>query len=177
MVEPGFELNAQTSDNDPWGLEAVRQRGAFLHRADRNGGLRLFLAVPHPVPHSTSPPRRLVKGARVSHIKDQPYPGSWPFHRNVSKSQFDPVSSARSHSLILSAASQWLRRRDTTPIFHGFIAHKPRPASHLPQLPPRHLHSGMDSRGSPATLLISSERLKGETHRGSDMNSCRSQVP
>lgn len=40
-----------------------------------------------------------------------------PSHRNVSKSQFDPVSSACSHSRILSAASQGLRRRDITPTF------------------------------------------------------------
>lgn len=40
-----------------------------------------------------------------------------PSHRNVSKSQFDPVSSSCSHSRILSAVSQGLRRRDTTPTF------------------------------------------------------------
>lgn len=101
--------------------------------ADRNGGLSLFLAAPHPVPHSTSPPRRLVKGVRVNSEPHEISALPWelalhsgmPSHRNVSKSQFDPVSPARSHSLILSAASQGLRRRDTTPIFHGFIAHKP----------------------------------------------------
>lgn len=106
MVEPGFEPSTQTSDNEPWGLEAVRQRGAFLHRADRNGRLKLLLAVPHPVPRSASPPRRLVKGARVNPEPHERSALPWelalhsgmPSHRNVSKSQFDPVSSARSHS-------------------------------------------------------------------------------
>lgn len=32
MVEPGFEPSAQTSDNEPWGLKAVRQKGALLWR-------------------------------------------------------------------------------------------------------------------------------------------------
>lgn len=173
MVDPGFELSAQTSNNEPWGLDTDRKEPSSTG-ADRNEGLSLFLAAPHPVPHFSSPPRRLVKGARVNPEPHERYALPWelalhsgmPSHRNVSKSQFDPVSSARSHSLILSAASQWLRRRDTTPIFHGFIAHKPRPASHLPQRPPKRLHSGMGPRGSLATLLISSERLKGETHKG-----------
>lgn len=166
MVEPGFEPSSQTSDNEPWGVRQSDREEPSSTGADKNGGLRLFLAAPCPVPHSTSPPRHLVKGARVNPEPHERSALLWelavhsgmPSHRNVSKSQFDPVSSARSHSRILSAASQWLGRQDTTPIFHGFIAHKPRPASCLPQLPPRHLHSGMGSRGSPAILLVSSER-------------------
>lgn len=42
-------------------------------------------------------------------------------------------------------------------IFHGFITHKPRPASYLPWLLPRHLHTGMGSWGPPVTLLLSRE--------------------
>lgn len=43
-------------------------------------------------------------------------------------------------------------------IFHGFIAHKPRPASQLPWLLPRQLHTGMGSWGSPVILLLSLQR-------------------
>lgn len=68
-----------------------------------------------------------------------------PSHRNVSKSQFDPVCSVCSHSpsrlpphgppsaapRLRSAAAQWLQRRGQhSSIFHGFISSTQRP--HLP---------------------------------------------
>lgn len=102
-----------------------------------------------------------------------------PSHRNVSKSQFDPLSSACSHSQILCAASQGLRRRDTTPAFSmdSLPTNQGQPPT-SPWLLPRHLHTGMGSQGSQATLLISFQGSSREKFTVSlSMNSSRIQDP
>lgn len=98
-----------------------------------------------PVPSAGGPrqPWRHMKGPRL--LWEPASHSGMPSHRNVSKSQFDPVRPVCSHSLarlsphgppsaaprLRSAASQWLQRRGHhSSIFHGFISSTQRP--HLP---------------------------------------------